>query len=76
MIITKILMITTAFNDFASNTHKDGSVIVCWDNEYCRLLLDDLSKDNITFGFSLGSDVRCLEYRYTNKGMRKNPSYL
>ena len=61
--------IITAFNDFASNTHKDGSVIVCWDNEYCRLLLDDLSKDYITFGFSLGSDVRCLEYRYTNKGM-------
>lgn len=58
-----------AFREFANNTNKDGSTLICWDNEYCRNLRDDINGDFLSFGFSLGSDVRCLDYKHTENGM-------
>ena len=58
-----------AFKKFINNTDKDGSTLLCWDNDYCRNLRDEINGDFLSFGFSIGSDVRCLDYKHTDKGM-------
>ena len=61
--------IVEAFTKFANNTSKDGSVLLCWDNEYCKDMAKNLERDFLSFGFSMGADVRCLEYKHVEEGL-------
>ena len=56
--------ILLAFSDFIQRSPKDCKIICCWDDKNVRSLVTDSGKDFISYGFSLGSDLRILEVNH------------
>lgn len=48
----------TAFFNFAAKTHKDGTVIVGWDNAIVRDIINEFGGGKLAFGTRIGSEVR------------------
>ncbi len=50
------------FAKYLNNTQKDGIALIGWDDEYCRTLGQAYTGPKITYGFTIGCDVRALSY--------------
>ncbi|MFW7378290.1 MAG: UDP-N-acetylmuramate--L-alanine ligase [Oligoflexus sp.] len=55
-----------AFKAFMAKTHKDGWLIVNWDDPLTFNTSHDFEGDRLTFGKRLGSEIRLLDRSYEN----------
>ena len=53
--------IQQVFHQYLSNVHPDGVCIVGWDNKNCRNLSTQIEKPRLSYGFTIGSDVRAIQ---------------
>lgn len=51
------------FASYLNNTHEDGVAIVGWDNPLSRSIGQSYAGNRLTYGFSIGSEVRAINYR-------------
>lgn len=55
--------IVSAFDTFINNTSPDGFVALFWDNENCRNLFHKRPGNFITYGLTLGSEIRAIHIK-------------
>lgn len=56
--------ILLAFANFIQKSSTDCKIICCWDDKNVRSLVTDSGRDFLSYGFSLGSDLRILEVNH------------
>lgn len=58
--------ICSTFSQYLNQIDKDGWAIVGWDNEYARDTSDSISCNRLSYGFTIGSEIRAIDYQSRN----------
>jgi len=53
----------SVFRKFLNNTKEDGAIVVGWDCKQLRELVRDIDATRVAFGFTIGCDVRAIEFQ-------------